>query len=236
MTTIWSAKDTEGGAAEGAAATIATEVVRLAFSDVEVRLVRAVDLAAAVDVRDLLCAEDPAEPPYWMHVWPAALALARVVASEPGVGAGRRGLEIGCGLGLPSLVAARRGARVVAADWKIEPLRLLLRSAATNGARLSAVQLDWRNVPLRAAFDFCLMADVAYDAASEESLVAAVDAVLAASGVAWLADSVNTHRRTLIERLTSAGFTVGVEECREEEEGRPVWVRMMRVERRRTAS
>jgi predicted nicotinamide N-methyase len=124
----------------------------------------------------------------------------------------------------------------VATDWKIEPLRLLRRSAELNGAAVSVVQLDWRHVALRGAFDFCLMADVAYDAAAEGVLVAALDGTLAASGVAWLADSVNTHRHTLVERLTAAGFAVAIDQCREEEEGRPVWVRVMRVERSRRAS
>jgi predicted nicotinamide N-methyase len=224
-----------GEEGNGGAAT-ATEVVSLSFSDTAVRLVRAVDLAAAVDARELLGGENPPEPPYWMHVWPAALALARAVAADDGVGPGRRVVEIGCGLGLPALVAARRGATVVAGDWKIEPLRLLRRSARLSAAALSVVRLDWAHVPLRGGFDFCLMADVAYDPAAEGALVAALDAVLAPSGVAWVADSVNTHRRTLIERLTSAGWRVGVDQCREEEEGRPVWVRVMRVEKSRTAS
>jgi predicted nicotinamide N-methyase len=233
----------EGGTAgpmregwKGEGATTATEVVNLAFSETVVRLVRAVDLAAAIDARELLCGESPTEPPYWMHVWPAALALARAVAAERGVGPGRRVVEIGCGLGLPSLVAARRGASVVAADWKIEPLRLLRRSALLSEVSLSVVQLDWTDVPLRGGFDFCLMADVAYDSSAEAALVLALDQLLAPSGLAWLADSVNTHRRTLIERLTSAGFSVEADRWREEEEGRPVWVRVMRVERSRTAS
>jgi predicted nicotinamide N-methyase len=221
---------------EAEAGSVATEVVSLAFRDVAVRLVRAADLASAVDARQLLGGDDPPEPPYWMHLWPAALALARVVGAEPRIGPGRRVVEFGCGLGLPSLLAAGRGATVVAADWKVEPLRLLRRSAALNATTLSVVQLDWRHVALRGAFDFCLMADVAYDAAAEGALVSALDATLAPSGVAWLADSVNTYRQTLIGRLTAAGFAVAIDQCREEEEGRPVWVRLMRVERSRRAS
>jgi predicted nicotinamide N-methyase len=216
--------------------TTATEVVRLAFSGTCVRLLRAVDLASAVDVRELLCGEHPAEPPYWMHLWPAAMTLARMAASDGELGPGRRVVEVGCGLGLPSLVAAQRGATVIAADWKLEPLRLLRRSAALNEATVSVVQLDWARLPLRGAFDLCLMADVAYDAGCEAALVRALDRLLAPRGVAWLADSVNIHRRTMVERLACAGFAVDLERCREEEEGRPVWVRLMRVKRSRRAS
>lgn len=213
----------------------ATEVLSFAFADTRVQLVKAADLAAAIDVGELLAGEDPPEPPYWMHLWPAAITLARAVAVDGLIGPGRRVIEIGCGLGLPALVAARRGATVVAVDWKIEPLRLLRRSATLNGSGLFVVQLDWARAALRGSFDVCLLADVAYDAKDEAALVAALERVLAPHGVAWLADSVNTHRQTLIERL-GAAFDVEVDRCCEEEEGRPVWVRVMRVRRSRTGS
>src|SRR5262245_14598570 len=53
--------------------------------------------------------------PYWAELWPSALALARMVAAR----ALRRArvLELGCGLGLPSLAAALAGGRVLATDW-----------------------------------------------------------------------------------------------------------------------
>ena len=41
--------------------------------------------------------------PYWAELWPAALALA---AALPRRLAGTRLVELGCGLGVPSLVAA----------------------------------------------------------------------------------------------------------------------------------
>jgi len=49
--------------------------------------------------------------PYWAELWPAARALA---AALPPV-AGLRVVELGCGLGLPSLVAAAGGAEVAPA-------------------------------------------------------------------------------------------------------------------------
>ena len=45
--------------------------------------------------------------PYWAELWPSALALARVVGARALRGA--RTLELGCGLGLPSLAAAVAG-------------------------------------------------------------------------------------------------------------------------------
>ncbi|HSU09647.1 MAG TPA: hypothetical protein VLK57_10630, partial [Pseudonocardia sp.] len=51
-------------------------------------------------------------PPYWAELWPSSIALARAVAAAAPVGA--RVLELGCGLGLPSITAALCGAHVLA--------------------------------------------------------------------------------------------------------------------------
>src|SRR5919108_539555 len=50
--------------------------------------------------------------PYWAQLWPSGVALARAVAHRALKGA--RVLEVGCGLGLPSIAAARAGGRPVA--------------------------------------------------------------------------------------------------------------------------
>src|SRR4051794_19415431 len=42
--------------------------------------------------------------PYWADLWPSALALARALA--PRALRGARTLELGCGVGLPSIAAA----------------------------------------------------------------------------------------------------------------------------------
>src|SRR5919108_324561 len=68
--------------------------------------------------------------PYWAELWPSGVALARAVAGRALKGA--TVLEIGCGLGLPSLAAARAGGRVLATDWSSSAIDLLLRNAERN--------------------------------------------------------------------------------------------------------
>ena len=58
--------------------------------------------------------------PYWAELWPSGLALADYVATLDL--AGRRVLELGCGLALPSFAAALGGADVLATDWAPEAL------------------------------------------------------------------------------------------------------------------
>ena len=102
--------------------------------------------------------------PYWAEVWPSGVELARAV----GVRALRRArtLELGCGLGLPSIAAALAGGRVLATDWSPDAIRFTRENAARNGARLEAAVVDWaRPEPLveRAPWDLVLGADLLYE-------------------------------------------------------------------------
>jgi predicted nicotinamide N-methyase len=202
----------------------------LDIEGIRVRLWHAIGLERYID-RDALLRADPVpEPPYWMHLWPGAIAAARLLAETP-IRPGVRVIELGCGLGLPALVAARRGASVVAVDRLGEPLAFLRRSAALNGLCVSAVQMDWRAPALATGAPICVGADVAYDAKQEDALAAAADALVAARGVLWLADSVNTARTALAARLRALGFAVDVRQVCESEDGRPVWVRIIEARR-----
>lgn len=97
------------------------------------------------------------------QVWPSGRLLAETMGGFDI--AGKRILEIGCGLGLASLVLQRRGADIVASD--LHPLAepFLAYNAALNA--LPAVvyrQLRW-DVPLPALgqFDLVIGSDVLYE-------------------------------------------------------------------------
>jgi predicted nicotinamide N-methyase len=104
--------------------------------------------------------------PYWAELWPASIALA---AALPDV-AGLRVVELGCGLGVPSLVAAARGAEVTATDWATDAVDLLRENAARNGLELQAEIRDWRE-PWPDRFDLALAADVLYEQRNVEPLL-----------------------------------------------------------------
>jgi predicted nicotinamide N-methyase len=75
-------------------------------------------------------------------------------------------LELGCGLGLPSLAAARAGGRVLATDWSPAALDLLHDNAERNGAALDTAVVDWaapEALLAQAPFDLVLAADVLYE-------------------------------------------------------------------------
>src|SRR6185369_1699327 len=127
-----------------------------------IALWRVADLERHVDREVLLAGDDPPEPPYWAHLWTGALVLAAAVPANAG-----SVLELGCGLGLPGLVAARRGARVTFVDRLAAPLAFVRASAAAN--RVGPVHLcvaDFADEALRGSFDLILAAEVLYDRAT----------------------------------------------------------------------
>ena len=120
--------------------------------------------------------------PYWAELWPAALALVEALPDVRGL----RVVELGCGLGVPSLVAASRGADVTAVDWAEDAIGLLRENATRNGLTLHAERRDWRE-PWDERFDLVIAADVLYEHRNVEPVLArlrelAPSALLALAG------------------------------------------------------
>lgn len=124
--------------------------------------------------------------PYWAELWPSALALAREIA--PRALRGKRVLELGCGLGLPSVVAALAGGTVCASDWSPEAVAAVRQNAERNGVAVEGLVLDWRQPQAiidRAPWDIVLAADVLYETRNVAPMLALVARL---GGELWLAD------------------------------------------------
>ena len=123
--------------------------------------------------------------PYWAVLWRSGVALARELEGGGAPLRGRRVVELGCGLAVPSIAAARAGASVLATDRCPEALALLKRNARENGVRIETSLFDWRAPSKLAPFDLVLAADVLYERASVASLLSLLPRL---APEAWLAD------------------------------------------------
>jgi ETFB lysine methyltransferase len=97
------------------------------------------------------------------QAWPAGQALAEAMSGWPVEG--KRILEIGCGLGLSSLVLQRRGADITASDHHPLAGRFLEVNAALNGLPAIAYRdLQWAGTDRELGlFDLVVGSDVLYE-------------------------------------------------------------------------
>jgi predicted nicotinamide N-methyase len=124
--------------------------------------------------------------PYWSVLWRSGVALAREI--DRAALAGLRVVELGCGLGVPSIAAARAGAAVLATDGCAEALGVVARNAELNEVPIETVTVDWARpdeLVGRGPFDLALAADVLYDRAGVAPLLSMLPRL---APEAWVAD------------------------------------------------
>jgi predicted nicotinamide N-methyase len=103
-------------------------------------------------------------------------------------------------LAVPSLVAAREGADVLATDEDEEALELVERNARENGLALTTARIDWSDpdeLVARAPFDLVLAADVLYERQSVGLLLSLLPRL---GSEVWLADPGRPMAGEFLER------------------------------------
>ena len=124
--------------------------------------------------------------PYWSVLWRSGVELARELYGEEL--SGLRVVELGCGLAVPGIAAARAGADVLATDSDAEALELVAQNALANGVSVETAAIDWAepdDLINRAPFDLVLAADVLYERASVALLLSLLPRL---GPEVWLAD------------------------------------------------
>ncbi|HKH91207.1 MAG TPA: methyltransferase domain-containing protein [Gemmatimonadaceae bacterium] len=163
--------------------------------------------------------EERSRAPYGIALWPAAIALAHELASRPSDLAGLRVLEIGAGTGLPGIVAATYGARVVQTDRLDAALALGRLNAERNGMRSIVHHLaDWTEWTDTERYDFILGSDVIYPSRLHPSLRSIFETNLAPTGRVLLSDPFRWTSLALLEGMEEDGWTVTVTKWRLEGE------------------
>lgn len=156
------------GAKTGAA--VQTLTVRVGGNDYRLRALLDKRQYADVDGSAERAGISLASWPLFGMLWPAGIALAQASASLDI--AGKRILEVGCGLALPSLVLKRRGADITASDYHPSAEEFLRFNAEANGLPPIAFrQAAWADADL-GLFDLIIGADVLYERGQPEQLSA----------------------------------------------------------------
>ena len=160
--------------------------------------------------------------PYGVALWPAAIALAHELASRAGELRGTRVLELGAGTGLPGIVAASLGARVVQTDRQRVALAVCKRNAALNGIGAVTHRLaDWTDWHDDERYDWIIGSDVLYGEVLHSHLRRIFERNLAPGGRVLLSDPFRAASLALLEALDADGWGVSLSKWSVGEEDAP---------------
>ena len=121
------------------------------------------DVAALIDQQLAKAGDGPVDLPYWATIWPAALLLAHSLR-HLGPPDGRTLLEVGCGIGLVGLFAAKKGFPTLLTDIHPDALLFTQINILQNGLSdtASVARADFTTDRLGRRFDVILGAEVLY--------------------------------------------------------------------------
>jgi methyltransferase-like protein 23 len=147
--------------------------------------------------------------PYGVALWPSALALAHEIATRPEAFRGRRVLELGAGIGLPGIVAAALGGRVLQTDRNDGALAVCRLNGERNRAAGIEYRLaDWADWTDPTKYDWLIGADVLYAEDGHAHLRRIFDTSLAPGGRVLAADPFRGPSLRFLESLQAAGWAV----------------------------
>jgi len=175
--------------------------------------------------------------PFWAEIWASSLELSRWVL-QGAVEAGTRVLELGCGVGLTGIAAARAGARVTMTDYEPDALSFAWLNAAENlglaraDERVRCAAFDWRRPYRGRRVPLVLGSDIMYDRALFEPLLQRLHECLTPEGRAVLADPDRSVGRDFLSLAEQSGFIVTSSAVPASQNGRTLTVIRSELRRR----
>jgi 2-polyprenyl-3-methyl-5-hydroxy-6-metoxy-1,4-benzoquinol methylase len=173
--------------------------------------------------------------PYWADVWLSSAVLADELARRGPVAAraaespgppakapAPRLLELGCGVGFSSIVAAGLGYDVLATDYYAEALEFVSANALLNDfPGLATALLDWREPPASLGrFEVVTAADVLYERPNVPLVAGLFDRFLTDEGIGLCTDPQRGAARSFADECRKLGLHVNCFIRAAEENGR----------------
>lgn len=170
------------------------------------------DLDEAIDLLcEKLSPEEQRDPfaedlcPYFGILWPASEALAQYLADHPALVRGKTVLELGCGLGLPSIVAASLGGEVIATDFHPDVEEYFQRNCRHSSVTCEYQRLNWREDALERKFDVVIGSDVLYEAKHAREVADGLLRFVKKGGTIILSDPGRAYLQKFVTEMNELG-------------------------------
>lgn len=121
-------------------------------------------------------------------------------------------LEIGCGIGLASIVLRHRGANITATDYNPDAAEFLAENTALNDLEpITCICADWQEEnPTLGRFDLIIGSDLLYDRHNVEPLVTFLNIHAETDGEILIVDPQRGLTNLFIRQVQSCGFVANV--------------------------
>lgn len=149
--------------------------------------------------------------PYGVTLWTSSVALAHHVAASGEEFRGCKILELGCGTGLPGIVAASFGATITQTDRNELVLSLARRNIRLNEIEnIEQKTVDWTAWNVGEKFDWIIGSDVLYSDEMHDHLRRIFEANLKSGGRILLSDPFRATSFKLLEKLEADGWSIRI--------------------------
>jgi predicted nicotinamide N-methyase len=173
------------------------------------------DLDEAIDlICQTMTPEEQLDPfaedlcPYFGVLWPAAEALAQYLSDHAMLIKNKKVLEIGCGLGLPSLVASHLGGKVLATDFHPDVSEYFLRNCRHSSMECNYQRLNWRekNNSL-GQFDVVIGSDILYESKHPREVAMGLMRFVSPGGTIILSDPGRSYLQQFLTAMNEEGIS-----------------------------
>jgi predicted nicotinamide N-methyase len=147
--------------------------------------------------------------PYFGVMWEAGIGLSQSLTRE--MCEGKKILEIGCGLALPSFVASKFGGEVIATDFHADVPIFLEMNQKKNEVHFDYRVMNWRSEIERTKntlglFDLVLGSDILYESQHSLEVARALIAFLNPGGKIILADPGRAYIQKFVSTMKELGY------------------------------
>ncbi|VBB33166.1 unnamed protein product [Acanthocheilonema viteae] len=145
-------------------------------------------------------------------IWDSSIALARYISKHPELVANHTVLELGAGLGLPSIISSYQDVKLIHVTERVSAVSLLeenVRQNANNDCNIKIFAFDWNVDQLQQKYQVILGADLIYSGIKFEPLVKLFRDVSDHDTVIYLCSKIRYQRdRDFYSKLLQEQFDV----------------------------
>ncbi len=147
--------------------------------------------------------------PYWADLWPSSIALSEYLSENACLVKGIQVIEIGCGLALAGIVAAKLGGHVILTDYLPEALEFAEYNWKLNFTSKANIQLlDWRNPGKINPADVLIASDVAYESRSFNPLLKALKVLVKKDGLILISEPNRKFAKEFFKKIKNEGYII----------------------------